>query len=58
MSVNDASKIITDDSRVMLQIVLPLTDDFTGIIYDHNMLKVQATSLTHKYKIAALFKQG
>jgi hypothetical protein len=43
MSVNDASRIVIDDSRVMLQIVASLTDNSRGIIYDHNMLTVQAT---------------
>jgi hypothetical protein len=37
MIENDAFKITIDDSRVMLQIVAPLADDFRGIIYDHNM---------------------
>ncbi len=46
MSVNDASRIITDDSRVMLQIVASLTDDSRGIIYDHSMFMAQATVLT------------
>ncbi len=43
MSVNDASRITIDDPRVMLQIVVSLTDDSTGVIYYHNMLIVQAT---------------
>ncbi len=42
MSVNDASRIIIDDSRVMLQIVLSLADDSRDVIYDHNMFIVQA----------------
>jgi len=36
MSINDASRIIIDDSRVMHQIVASLTDDSRGIIYDRN----------------------
>jgi hypothetical protein len=43
MSVSDPSRIVIDDSRVMLQIVAPLTDNFRGIIYNRNMLIVQAT---------------
>ena len=41
--INDASKIVIDNSRVMLQIVASLTDGFRGIIYDRIMFKVQAT---------------
>ncbi len=43
MSVNDASRIIIDDSRVMFLIVASLTDDSVGVIYFRNMFKVQAT---------------
>ncbi len=43
MSVNDASKIIIEDSRVMLQIVAPLTDNSRGVIYNRNMFIVAAT---------------
>ena len=43
MSVNDASKIPIDDSRVTLQIVVSLTDDSVGVIYYRNMFIVQAT---------------
>ncbi len=43
--MNEASRIIIDDSRVMLQIVTSLTDDYTGVIYDHNKFIVQATGL-------------
>ncbi len=42
MSVNDASRIISDDSKVMLQIVVSLTDDSRGIIYNCNMFIVQS----------------
>ncbi len=45
MSVDDASGIIFDDSRVMLQIVASLTDDSKGNIYAHNMLIVKATGV-------------
>ncbi len=37
MSVNDASKIIIHDSRMMLQFVASLTGDSRGVIYDCNM---------------------
>jgi hypothetical protein len=43
MSLNDASRIVIDDSRVMLQIVAPLTDNSRGVIYDCNMFIIQAT---------------
>jgi hypothetical protein len=42
MSVNYASKIKIDDSRVTLQIVVLVTDDNRGIIYDCNMFIEQA----------------
>jgi hypothetical protein len=45
MSVNGASAIIIDDSRVMLQIAASLTDDSRGIVYDHIIFKVQATGV-------------
>ncbi len=45
MSENDASGIVIDDSRVMLQIVVSLTDDSRGIIYNKNMVIVQATEV-------------
>jgi len=44
MSVNDACRIIIDDSRVMLQIVASLTNNTRGVIYDCNMFTAQATS--------------
>ncbi len=37
MSVKDASRIVIDDFRVMLQIVASFTDNFRGIIYDPNI---------------------
>jgi hypothetical protein len=43
MSVNDASKIELDDSRVVLQIVALLTDNSRGIIYECNVFIIQAT---------------
>jgi hypothetical protein len=43
MSVNEASRIVFDDSRVALQIMAPLTDNSRFIIYDHNMFIVQPT---------------
>ncbi len=43
MSVNDASMVVIDDSRAMLQIVASLTDDSGGIICDRNIFKIHAT---------------
>jgi hypothetical protein len=43
MSVNDASRIVIDGSRVMLQIVTSLTGDSRGIINKCSMFLVQAT---------------
>ncbi len=43
MSVNDASRIIIDNSRMILQIVASLTDDSRGVTYNHNMFIVQAS---------------
>jgi hypothetical protein len=39
MSVNDASRIIIDDSSMMLQVVASLIDNSRGGIYDSNMLE-------------------
>ncbi len=43
MSVNDASRIIIDDSRVILHVVASHTGNCRGIIYNHNMFIVKAT---------------
>ena len=40
MLVNDASRIVIDGSRGMLQSVASLTDDSRGVIYDYNMFIV------------------
>ncbi len=40
MSVNDASRIVIDDSRVTLQIAASLNDDTTGDIYVRDMFIV------------------
>jgi len=40
-----APTIVTDDSRVMFQIVASLSDDSSGIIYNHNIFIGQATGL-------------
>ncbi len=42
--VNDQHKwrLLIDDSKVMLQIVVSLPDESRGIIYDHNMFIVQS----------------
>ncbi len=42
MSVNEASRIVIDDFRVLLKMLVSLTDNSRGIIYDHNMFVVQA----------------
>jgi hypothetical protein len=38
MSVDNASRIIIDNSRMLLQIVASLTDDSKSIIYDLNII--------------------
>jgi hypothetical protein len=43
MTANDASRIVITDYRVMLLIVVPLTDDSRSVINNHNMFIVQAT---------------
>ncbi len=43
MSVNDASRIVIDDSRVMLQIMALFSNNSRGIIYDCNKFIVQAS---------------
>ncbi len=45
MSVNDVSRIVVDHSWVTLLIVVPLTDDFIGVIYARNMLIAQTTGV-------------
>ncbi len=42
---NDASRIIIDISRVTLQIVASLTNDFIDVIYNWIMFIVQAISV-------------
>jgi hypothetical protein len=54
MKVNDASRIVFGDTRVTLQIVVPLTGDSRGVIYDHNMFILQATSLIFAGKALSL----
>ncbi len=44
MSVNDASRVIIDNSRVMFQIVASFTDGSRGIIYNCNMFIAEATA--------------
>ncbi len=46
--INDASRIIIDDSRVMLQTVVSHTDKSRGIIYNRNMFIVQPTGVLFK----------
>jgi hypothetical protein len=43
VSVADASRIIIDNSRVTLQIVVSLIDDSRFIIYDCNVFIVETT---------------
>jgi hypothetical protein len=45
MSINDASRIVIDDSRVVLQIVASHTDDSRGVTYDPHMFIVQNSGL-------------
>jgi hypothetical protein len=47
MSVNDISKIIIDDSRVMIQIVASLTDYSRGVIYNCIMFIIRPLSWRH-----------
>jgi hypothetical protein len=47
LTVNDASKIVIDDSSVTLQIVASLSDNSRGVIYDRNVFIVQATGLIY-----------
>ncbi len=46
MSVNGTSRIAIDKCRMMLQIVMSLTDDSRGVIYDYYMFMEQATGFT------------
>ncbi len=54
MNVNDASMIVINNSRVMLQFVASLTDDLRSVIYDRNVFIVHATAarnaLDHQIK--------
>jgi hypothetical protein len=54
MIVNDASRIIIDDSRVMLQIVASLTDNSWSVINNHNMFMVLAKGLMFVVKYCSL----
>ncbi len=46
MSLNDASRIVIDDSRVMLQTVASVTGNSRVVIFDHIMFIVHATELS------------
>jgi len=48
MVLIDASRIIINDSRVMLQIVLPVTYYSRGVVYDCNMFIAQATGVLYQ----------
>jgi hypothetical protein len=45
MSVIDATRILRDNSRVMIRIVVSLTDNYGGVIYNRNMFIAEATGL-------------
>ncbi len=49
MSENDTSRIVIDNSRVMIQIVASLTDNSRGVIYDPSMFIVQTTESSNFY---------
>jgi hypothetical protein len=49
MSVNEASKITIDNSRVMLKIVASLTDNSRGIIYKLNMIEYMPLDSAYYY---------
>jgi hypothetical protein len=44
MSAIDASRIVIDDSRVTVQNVASLIGDSIGVLYNHNVLIIQATN--------------
>ncbi len=55
MSVNDATRIVIDDFRAMLQIVASLTDGSRCTIDDCNMYIVQANgfcAFKHRLRLA------
>ncbi len=45
MRVNDASRLVIDDSRAMLHIVVTPIDNSWGVIYNRNMFIEQAIGL-------------
>ncbi len=51
MSLNDASRIVIDDSRVMLQMVPSVTDNSRVVMYDHNIFIVHAIELSVLFNI-------
>ncbi len=44
---NDASRILTDNSRVMLQIVASLIDNYRGVIYNNRGIIKTRTGVTY-----------
>jgi len=46
MSVNDTPRIVTYNSRAILQIIAPPTDDSRGVIYNHNMFIARDTGFS------------
>jgi hypothetical protein len=55
MSVNDASWIVINNSRVTLQIAASLTDNSSGVNYDRNMFIVQVTDYQTGTNVTKLF---
>jgi hypothetical protein len=54
MSVNDASGVITDDSRFTLNMVASLTYNSKGVIHDSCMFIVHAISLLWKMLVTLI----
>ncbi len=54
MSVKDTSRVIIDDSRVILNMVASLTDNSKGVIYDSYMFIVHAISLLWKMLVTLI----
>ncbi len=48
--VNDTSGIIIENSKVMVQIGVLITDDSKGVIYNPNVFIVQSTSHDKKFQ--------
>jgi hypothetical protein len=48
MSEKNAPRIVIDDSRVTIQILVSLTDDTRNAIYNHNMFILKTTDVQVK----------